>query len=129
MFSFLVRHTVCSIELIKVFLMNERKLYVDIEIAIHVICVTAASMSVESVIESMVSIYKNRNNKFPISEEWAGEMSIDINAPDLAHFDSLIQLSMTEYWRNSGKNHNEDWHFVRRAQNIGNFSLSKSLTE
>ena len=40
-----------SIELIKVFLATERKLYVDIEMVMHVICVAAASMSVESVIE------------------------------------------------------------------------------
>ena len=79
-------------------------------------------------IESMVSIYENRNNKFrPISEERAVlEMNI-ANGPDLAHCASVIQLSMTDYWKNSGKSHSEDWHFVRRAQNIRNFTVSKVI--
>ncbi len=108
----LSKKELCSIELIKVFLMSERKLYVDIEMVIHIICVAAASMSVESVIGSMVSIYENRNNKFrPILEERAVlEMNIAINGPDLAHCDSVIQLSMTEYWKNSGTSHMEGNH-------------------
>ncbi|CAB3980645.1 LIGHT-DEPENDENT SHORT HYPOCOTYLS 6 [Paramuricea clavata] len=85
------KEDLCSIKLIKVFLETERKLYV--EMVMHVICVAAASMSVESVIESMVSIYENRNNKFrPISEERAVlEMNIAINGPELPHADSIIQ--------------------------------------
>ena len=75
-----------SIELTEVFLEGERRLYIDIEMVMHAICVAAASMSIESVIESMVSVYENRNNKFrPISEENAElEMIIAINGPDLA---------------------------------------------
>ena len=117
----------CSIKLIKVFLETERKLYVDIEMVMHVICVAAASMSAESVIESMVSIYENRNNNFrPISEERAVlEMNIAINGPELPHADSIIQESMTEYWKNSGKRKTGDWHFVRKSQNIRDFAVSK----
>jgi hypothetical protein len=98
-----------SIELIKIFLESERNLYLDIEMIMHVICIAAASMSVESVIESMVSIYENRNNKFrPISEERAVlEMNIAINGPELAHADGIIQASMAEYWKNSGKQKSE----------------------
>jgi hypothetical protein len=47
----------------------------------HVICVAAARMRVESVRELIISIYENRNNKFrPISEERVVlEMNIAIN--------------------------------------------------
>ena len=122
-----------SIELIKVFLETERKLYVDIEMVMHVICVAAASMSVESVIESMVSIYENRNNKFrPISEERAVlEINIGINGPELTHADGIIQASMTEYWKNSGRrkgdHETKNWHFVRKSQNIKEFCSSKVI--
>ena len=121
-----------SIELIKVFLETERKLYVNIEMVMHVICVAAASMSVESVIESMVSIYENRNNKFrPISEERAVLEMNAINGPELTHADGIIQASMTEYWKNSGRrkgdHETKNWHFVRKSQNIKDFCSSKVI--
>ena len=122
-----------SIELIKIFLESERKLYLDIEMIMHVICVADERMSVKSVIESMVSIYENRNNKFqPISEERAVlEMNIAINCPELAHADGIIQASMAEYWKNSGKWKSEtrDLHFVLKSQNIKDFSSSKVIDQ
>jgi hypothetical protein len=81
----------------------------------------------------MVSIYENRNNKFrPISEERAVlEMNIAINCPELAHADGIIQASMAEYWKNSGKRKSEtrDWHFVRKSQNIKDFFSSKVIDQ
>ena len=59
-------------DLIKVCLNSKNKMFKDIEIIIHAVCVAAASRFAESVIESMVSIYEVRNNKLrPISEEQA----------------------------------------------------------
>ena len=79
----------------------------------------------------MVSIYENRNNKFrPISEERAVlEMNIAINGPELTHADGIIQASMTEYWKNSGRRKGEtkDWHFVHKSQNIKDFCSSKVI--
>jgi hypothetical protein len=52
-------------------------------------------------------------------------MNIAINGPELPHADSIIQESMTEYWKNSGKRKIGDWHFVRKLQNRRDFAVSK----
>ena len=81
----------------------------------HVICVAAARMWVESVRELIISIYENRNNKFrPISEERAVlEMNIAIN--------------VAKYWNNSGKQKTGDWRFDRKSQNMRDFAALKVI--
>ena len=64
-------------------------------------------MFIESVIESMVSIYENRNNKFrPIAEQRAVlEMNIAMNGPKLTHADGIIQASdriLEKFWKMQG---------------------------
>ena len=102
-------------------------MFKEIEIIIHAICVAATSMSVESVIESMVSMYEVRNNKHrPISEERAElEMMIAVNGPNIEHADSVIDKSMRQYWKESGEGNKTDWHFVRRSDKVTDFTASR----
>ena len=70
------------------------KLYLNIETIIHIFCSAATTMSVESVVESWVSIYESHNNKHrPISNERAErEVCLAVNGPLLQHADPLYKL-------------------------------------
>jgi hypothetical protein len=48
-----------SIEILKMFLDSSKRLYLGIEMVIHVLSVASVSMSVESVVESHVSVYES----------------------------------------------------------------------
>ena len=54
----------------------------------HVICVASVVMSVESVVESIVSMYENRQSKSRNLGEDRGnnEMMIAVNGPNIAHW-------------------------------------------
>ena len=62
-------------------------LYEEIEIIIHIICVAAVTMSVESIIESQDSSYDYRFNKLRnVGEDRASlEMKNVQNGPSLSH--------------------------------------------
>ena len=93
------------------------------------LCVAAVTISLESIIESFVSVYENRNNKKRnITEERAHhEMSIAINGPELANADNVIKASMSSYWRNYA--HKSNWHFTRRSRSetIKHYTVSKVI--
>ena len=52
-----------SMGVLKMFLDSARGLYLGIEMVMHVLSVASISMSVESVVESHVSVYESRINK------------------------------------------------------------------
>ena len=85
---------------------------------VYSICVVSVTMSVESTVESFVSVYENRyNKKRPITEEHAQhEMLVASNGPELAHCDSLVKASMANYWRNF--EHQDSSQFSRRSEDI-----------
>ena len=53
----------------------------------HVICVASVVISVESVVESILSMYENRQSKLINLGEDRGnnEMMIAVNGPNIAH--------------------------------------------
>ena len=79
-----------SLDILRSFLNTNQKLYENVEIIIHILCVAATTMSVESVVESWVSIYEAHSNKHrPISNERAEqEICVAVNGPLLQHADS-----------------------------------------
>ena len=118
-----------SLEVLKSFISSKEELYRNIEQIIFAVSVATVTISVESVIESYVSVYENRNNKNrPITEERAHhEMMIAINGPELSNADSIIKGSMSNYWRKYS--HSNDWHFTRRsrADDIKPCTISKVI--
>ena len=84
-------------------------------------------MSVESMIESFVPVYENRNNKKrQIAEEHDHqEMLVAISGPELAHCNSLVKASMANYWKDF--KHKDAWHFTRRSEDIKFHFNSKSV--
>ena len=92
---------------------SDLKLYEGVEITIQALLCASVKMSVESVVETVVSRYEKHFNKSrKLNEEQAlDEMEISENGPNLFKADPLLQISMDKYWKKqtvSGK-----WHFVK----------------
>eukprot|EP00112_Aurelia_sp_Birch-Aquarium-sp1_P013876 Seg2973.2 transcript_id=Seg2973.2/GoldUCD/mRNA.D3Y31 product="hypothetical protein" protein_id=Seg2973.2/GoldUCD/D3Y31 len=115
-----------SLDILKMFLQSSKKLYKGIEMIVHVLSVASVAMTVESVVESHVSVYENRINKNRnFTEQRASqEMCIALNGPNIAQSDSVVKAAMSRYWQQESAN--EDfWHFIRRSDNITQYFVSK----
>ena len=114
-----------SLDLIREFLNTKDALYCEIELIIFALCVAAVTISVESIIESYISVYESRNSKIrPITEEHAHhEMIIAINGPELCNADNVKKKSMSNYWNNQKRK--DGWHFTRRSEDINCYTVSK----
>ena len=118
-----------SMEIFRLLLCPNLNLYINIESIVHILCTAATTMSVESVVESWVSIYESHSNKHrPISNDRAEmEVCLAVNGPLLQHADPLIKKAIKEIYKDSKDVNNRDGHFVRRNQNIADYSVSKSV--
>lgn len=88
-------------------------------------CVAAIKMSVESIIESHVSVYELMFPKHrTVSEIKANNsMMIKLNGPNLAHCITIVKNSLDKYF----KSHN-DCHFTVKSQDIkSSFQVSKVI--
>ena len=88
-----------SKDIIRMFLDSDNKLYEDIQMIIHAICVSCVSFSVESNAESAISIYNIQNSdRRPIKEDSAdNEMMICFNGPILSECDSIVRDALVQY--------------------------------
>lgn len=116
-----------SMKIIQHFLASRNSLYLDIELILHAISTAAVTKSVESVIESWVSVSESRShNKRSISEErLCNELIIAINGPLVQHADDIIKSALQRYWEKSKASTDRSGHFVRRSENIEDFAVSK----
>ena len=97
-----------SKDLIKDFLSTELKLYSGIEITLHSICAAAVKISVERVVDSLVSRYKKHLKVDRQMDEKNAEEEISENGPLLQNADTILKNAMNNYW----KEHSENgaWH-------------------
>lgn len=111
-----------SISLIKTFLSSKLCLFKNIELIMHSICVASTIFSVESICESLTSTYEYHNSRRrQITEETAlHEMMISVNGPLPTNSNSIISEAMNSYFA-----HQKDWHFVRRSNNLKDWTVSK----
>ena len=100
-----------SIDVIKRFLSKNEKLYEGIEFIMHSISAACVAISVESIVESVVSIYETRQTKSrTLSDDRANyEMQVCYNGPNLAKADTMLEKAMDSYFKahKQGK-----WHFT-----------------
>ena len=92
----------------------------------HCISVAAVKISVESVVESLVSRYENHFPKERCGTEESHaleKMVIAENGPLLQHADSIIEAAMNEYWKDKKQT---GWHFIRKSDNIKQYTGSSS---
>jgi len=98
----------------------------NVELIIHCISVAAVNISVESVVESLVSRYENHltPTRQGIEKDHAREeMIISENGPLLQHADSIIDAAMGEYWKEKKVS---GWQFVRTSENIRSYTGNAS---
>ena len=113
-----------SISIIKTIL-ETSNLYRDVEIIVHCICTAAVKVSVESVVETLVSRYEQHFNKSRELDEDHSleEMLVAENGPLLQHADALLEKAMTNYWN---KHNDGKWHFIRRSEDIRSYTGGSS---
>ena len=87
-------------------------------------------MSVESVVESHVSVHETRiNRQRNVSEERGQqEMQFSLNGPIVSRCAGVVKAAMTKHWRKESKKYNF-WHFIRKSERIKvqSFEVSKVI--
>ena len=116
-----------SKEIIQSILKKENiALFRNAKVIIHLTCVACVKVSVESVVESLVSRYEKHfdSSRQPTKQHSLDEIIIAENEPLLHHADEILERAMNQYWRVA--NRDGKWHFLLRTEDthsyIGNCS-------
>ena len=118
-----------SKEILSIFLDPVNNIYKDIETLLNILCRAAVSKSVESVVESWISqSEKHASGGRPLGQErMEDEAMISINGPKVAHCASVVQAAHTEYWSRAKRSKERDGHFLRRSEQIKQYTVSKVI--
>ena len=114
-----------SMEIFRIFLSTEQKLYLNVEMVIQVLCDAATSMSVESVVESWVSIYEAHSNKhIQMSNERAEkEICVAVYGPHLPHINLILKDALNLMYKTSKDTRDRGGRFIRRNNNTGVYTV------
>ena len=117
-----------SIGIIKSILQKDNDLFNAVEVVDHCICTAAFKISVESIVESLVSRYKKHldSSRQMTEEHSLEEMSIADNGPLLQHADPLLERAVNKYWKRNESNERGEWHFIRRSDDIRSYTGGSS---
>ena len=71
------------------------------KVIIHLTCVACVKVSVENVVESLVSRYEIHfdSSRQPTKQHSSDEIIIVENEPLLHHADEILERAMRQYWR------------------------------
>ena len=110
-------------------MMDDEKLYSGIELTLQSIATSAVKISVESVVESLVSRYESHfDAKRQLKEINAlDEMEISENGPDLVHADKILTSAMSKYWQDKSKD--GVWHFCHKSDDIRTYNKNSKVVE
>jgi hypothetical protein len=116
-----------SMEVMVRLLNTEGQLFKGCEAVIGILVQAAAMKSVESVVESWISVLEHHSSKSRnLSEDMIEtEMSVAINGPAVQHSESIVTDSMRKYW--AGGKMFKDGHFVRKSLNIKSYFVSGAV--
>ena len=80
-------------------------------------------ISVESVVESLVSCYeKHFDASRQLMEDRAlSEMEISENGPKLLKADAVLKAAMNKYWLEKSPN-DPSWHFCHKTQDVRSYA-------
>ena len=111
-----------SKSLIKDFLKSSQ-LFVGSELTLQCICTASVKISVESVVESLVSRYENHfDSSRQLKEERAlDEMEIAENGPELVKADIVLAAAMNQYWKDKSPK-DPSWHFCHKFSDIRTYT-------
>ena len=118
-----------SMEIMKRMLRTEDKRFKDCEVVMDVLTRAACLKSVESVIESWISVLEHHSSKRrDLGEErLEDEMETAINGPSIVHSESVVKEALRNYWKDAKDKNNRDGHFIRRSENIKSYNVSKCV--
>ena len=119
-----------SLDYLKLLVNSKKKLYINCELIIHIICTAAVYFSVESILESHVSQHEHKINLHRAGrireERHSQELTVYINGPPVPQCLSIVQEAMNQYWHEKTfHTKTKEWHFTRTSQNVKNYTVSK----
>ena len=118
-----------SIEIVVLMMNTEEKRWRECEGAMDILCQAATMKSVESVVESWVSVLEHHSNQSrPIQAETIqSEMMISVNGPQVQHSQTVVEESMKLYWSKLQSSSLKQGHFTRRSDKVKSYFVSKSV--
>ena len=91
-----------SLDYLKLLVNSQKKLYINCELIIHIICTAAVYFSVESILESHVSQHEHKINLHRAGrireERHSQELTVYINGPPVPQCLNIVQETMNQYW-------------------------------
>ena len=110
-------------------MMDDENIYTGIELTLQSIATSAVKISVESVVESLVSRYESHfDAKRQLKEINAlDEMEISENGPDLVHADKILTSAMSKYWQD--KSNDGVWHFCHKSDDIRTYNKNSKVVD
>lgn len=98
------------------------KSFIECRIITHIIMCACVKVSVESVVESIVSRYEKHfhHSRQPSEEHSLNEMIIAENGPFLHQADEILESSMDRYWKENTTS--GEWHFLRKTNDIRSYT-------
>ena len=109
-----------SLDILGRFFSSKTGLSKDVEGVLSFLAQAAVSTSVESILESWVSVIEHHSPSTRVlsDDRLQYESNVAINGPDVVHADSIIKEAMRDYWSKSKRRGDQDGHFIRRDSNI-----------
>ena len=94
-----------------------------------ILCQAATKQTVESVVESWVSVLEHHSNKSRNlkAETIQSEMIIAVNGPLVQHSQEIVKESMRKYWGNMKFESLKSGHFTRKCSSVKSYSVSKTI--
>lgn len=94
-------HKFTSMDILILLLATEAKRYQGCELVMDIITRAATLMSVESEVESWISVLEHHSNKRrPLGDESIqSELMIALNGPKVQHCQGVVEEAMETYWR------------------------------
>ena len=118
-----------SMDIMKKMLATDGKKYEGCEMVIDLLCQAAVIKSVESVVESWISVLEHHSSKTrDLNDETIQtELVIAVNGPAIQHCDKVVETTMRAYWRMTNRKSFLEGHFVRKSEKIKNYLVSKAV--
>ena len=107
----------------------EEQLFSDIETVLSVMVQAGLLISVESVVESWISIMEHHasQRRYVSDTTLNEEMVIAVNGPELVHCDSIVKDAIKEHFKDSVNPIDRWGHFIRRSSNIKPYFVSGAV--
>jgi len=101
----------------------------DIEAILAIIARAVISKSVESIVESWISVLEHHSSSTRGLEQLSmeNEMQIAINGPHVTMSESVVLEAMKLYWSKAKLASQKDGHFVRTWKRMKDFTVSKAV--